>query len=139
MAITYTWECTQLETMKQGQLEGVAAQACFEVHGVDEAGRRGMAGSDVKLGAVDPNNFTALSEIDEATAVAWIKAALGPEAVKEFQRRVKEQINAQKVERPQPQRMAWMKNPKTGEKPTAKDGQALKGAAVDADDEDDTE
>lgn len=107
MAITYTWKITRLEIINKDGLDDVAIQSCFDVSGVDENDKRGFAQGDVMLGAPNPKDFTPISDVTEADAIAWTKAALSNNGA-DFEARVAEQIASQYVPKPQAADLPWI-------------------------------
>lgn len=110
MSITYTWKITRLEVVNQGNLENVAVQACFDVHGEDEDGHKGFVQGDVKLGT-SGNAFTPIGEVTEEQAIAWVKLALRDNGAG-FEACVAEQIGWQKQPKQKAAELSWIK---TGE------------------------
>ena len=107
MAITITWKITRLEVINKDGLDNVAIQSCFDVSGVDENDKRGFAQGDVMLGAPNPEDFTDISNVTEAQAIAWTQAAL-PNNGADVEARVVEQIGWQYEQQPRDVELPWM-------------------------------
>lgn len=107
MAITNTWKITRLEIINKDNLNDVAIQVCFDVSGADENDKRGFAQGDVLLGNPDPAKFTPISEVTEAQAIAWTKAALG-DRVAFYEKMVADQIASQYEEKPKAADLPWI-------------------------------
>ena len=98
MAVTWS---VQLEGSKTvGSLSDVVYAIHWEafdsetVSGVFHEGRRYGC---VNLAEPDSSNFTALGSITNATAIAWVKAALGSEKVTEIETGIAAQITESKT------------------------------------------
>lgn len=122
MAITNTWKITRIEVLNKDNLNDVAIQVCFDVSGADENDKRGFAQGDVLLGNPDPSKFTPISEVTEAQAIAWTKAALG-DRVAFYEKMVADQIASQYEERPKDADLPWLKT--EGKAPETVDRKAV--------------
>ena len=107
MSINLTWKITRLEIINKDGLDNVAIQSCFDVEGVDENDKRGFVQGDVMLGNPNPKDFTPISQVTEAQAIAWTKAAL-PNNGADFEARVIEQIGWQYEEKPTAADLPWL-------------------------------
>lgn len=105
MAISIEWIITRLEVVNKDGLNNVAIQACFDVKGSD-GDLQGFTQSDVSFGSPDPAKFTPIEQVTKEQAVAWTKSALGGR-VQEFEARVIEQIERQRVPQSQPFIPTW--------------------------------
>lgn len=105
MAISIEWVITRLEIVNKDGLDNVAIQACFDVKGSD-GDLQGFTQSDVSFGNPDPAKFTPIEQVTQEQAVAWVKTVLGGR-VQEFEDRVIEQIERQRVPQPTPFIPAW--------------------------------
>lgn len=106
--ITYTWKVTNLEVVNEDNLQNVAIISYFVCEGVDENGLKGQAGSDVRLLPPDPANFTNIYDVTAQQAVDWTLAALGESGVKKFENMVEQQIEGQKLPKPEFVELPWM-------------------------------
>jgi hypothetical protein len=107
MAISIEWDITHVSVVDVDNLKNVAVQVCFDVKGSDGK-LQGFTQSDVMLGETDPAKFTAIEKVTKEQMVAWTKAALGGR-VKEFEDRVIEQIERQRIPQPRPFIPTWAK------------------------------
>jgi hypothetical protein len=107
MAISIEWNITQVSVVDVDSLKNVAIQVCFDVKGSD-GNLQGFTQSDVMLGKTDPTKFTDIDNVTKEQMVSWTKAALGGR-VKEFEDRVIEQIERQRVPQPRPFIPEWAK------------------------------
>lgn len=109
MAIMYTWEITRLMSHDRYDLQGVAVQACFDIH-AEEDGLKGFVQGDVELNQPDPGNFLPLESVSHEQVIEWVKNALG-DRLKMYYNLLQSQIDSQRVAQPQPVNMPWMKQP----------------------------
>ena len=99
MAITYTWNCTTVDTYptKSDQTDVI-----FNVHwrltGVDdtEDNNAGDSYGVVPLDTEDLSTFTAFADITEADVIGWVEAALGEDQVAALKTSIDAQI-AEKI------------------------------------------
>ena len=99
MAITYTWNCTTVDTYptKSDQTDVI-----FNVHwrlvGVDdtEDENTGDSYGVVSLDTEDLSTFTAFADITEADVIGWVEAALGEDQVAALKASIDTQI-AEKI------------------------------------------
>lgn len=106
--IAYTWAVKGLEVINESALQNVAIISYFSCKGVDENGLQGEAGSDVRLGSPDPNNFIDIDSVTAQQALDWTLSALGASRVEQFQEMVSQQIEGQKQPRPRAVQLPWM-------------------------------
>ena len=103
MAITYTWNCTTVDTYPT---KSDQADVIFNVHwgltGVDDTedeikGRpMGDSYGVVSLDTEDLSTFTAFADITEADVIGWVEAALGEDQVASIKTSIDAQI-AEKI------------------------------------------
>jgi hypothetical protein len=99
MAITYTWNCTTVDTYPT---KSDQADVIFNVHwrlsGVDdtEDENTGDSYGVVSLDTEDLSTFTAFADITEADVIGWVEAALGEEQVTALKASIDAQI-AEKI------------------------------------------
>ena len=99
MAITYTWNCTTVDTYptKSDQTDVI-----FNVHwrlmGVDDTENENVGDSYgvVSLDTEDLSTFTAFADITEANVISWVEAALGEDQVTALKASIDAQI-AEKI------------------------------------------
>ena len=99
MAITYTWNCTTVDTYptKSDQTDVI-----FNVHwrltGVDDTEDKNAGDSYgvVSLDTEDLSTFTAFADITEADVIGWVEAALGEDQVAALKTSIDAQI-AEKI------------------------------------------
>jgi hypothetical protein len=106
--ITYTWKVTKLEVVNEASLQDVAIISYFVCEGVDQDGVKGQAGSDVRLLPPDPANFTNIYDVTSQQAVDWTLAALGESGIIKFENMVEQQIEGQKLPKPEFVELPWM-------------------------------
>jgi hypothetical protein len=99
MAITYTWNCTTVDTYPT---KSDQADVIFNVHwrlnGVDDTEDENVGDSYgvVSLDTEDLSTFTAFADITEADVIGWVEAALGEEQVTALKASIDAQI-AEKI------------------------------------------
>jgi len=99
MAITYTWNCTTVDTYPT---KSDQADVIFNVHwrlnGVDDTEDENTVDSYgvVSLDTEDLSTFTAFADITEADVIGWVEAALGEEQVAALKASIDAQI-AEKI------------------------------------------
>tara|TARA_R110000782_G_scaffold143379_1_gene236083 strand:- start:1283 stop:1615 length:333 start_codon:yes stop_codon:yes gene_type:complete len=80
MAITYTWNCTTVDTYptKSDQTD-VIFNVHWRLNGVDDTEDENVGDSYgvVSLDTEDLSTFTAFADITEANVISWVEAALG--------------------------------------------------------------
>ena len=80
MAITYTWNCTTVDTYptKSDQTD-VIFNVHWRLNGVDDTEDENVGDSYgvVSLDTEDLSTFTAFADITEADVIGWVEAALG--------------------------------------------------------------
>ena len=99
MAITYTWNCTTVDTYptKSDQTDVI-----FNVHwrlmGVDDTENENVGDSYgvASLDTEDLSTFTAFADITEADVIGWVEAALGEDQVAALKTSIDAQI-AEKI------------------------------------------
>jgi len=106
MAILIEWDITHIAVIDNGNLKSVAVQVCFDVKGSDGA-LQGFTQSDVMLGETNTAKFTPIEQVTKEQVIAWVKKALGSR-VTEFENRVIEQIERQRVPQPKSITLPWM-------------------------------
>lgn len=88
------WKIVQLECKPQdGALANVATNAHWTLTDTDGNNTTSVYGS-VALGEADPENFIDFAELDEATVVGWVQAAMGEEQVTAHESNVAAQLAA---------------------------------------------
>ena len=102
----FIWKIEQIETVSQGGLDGVVVTVCFEVSGSDNQ-HQGVARGDVRLASPDADSFSALSGVTEGQVIGWVKSALTPDGVADFEHRVARSIEISKSARPVVTPMPW--------------------------------
>jgi len=84
MAITYTWNCTTVDTYptKSDQTD-VIFNVHWRLNGVDDTEDENVGDSYgvVSLDTEDLSTFTAFADITEADVIGWVEAALGEDQV----------------------------------------------------------
>jgi hypothetical protein len=99
MAITYTWNCTTVDTYptKSDQTD-VIFNVHWRLNGVDdtEDENTGDSYGVVSLDTEDLSTFTAFADITEADVIGWVEAALGEEQVTALKASIDAQI-AEKI------------------------------------------
>jgi len=99
MAITYTWNCTTVDTYptKSDQTD-VIFNVHWRLNGVDdtEDENTGDSYGVVSLDTEDLSTFTAFADITEANVIGWVEAALGEEQVASIKASIDAQI-AEKI------------------------------------------
>jgi hypothetical protein len=99
MAITYTWNCTTVDTYPT---KSDQADVIFNVHwrlnGVDDTEDENVGDSYgvVSLDTEDLSTFTAFADITEADVIGWVEAALGEDQVTALKASIDAQI-AEKI------------------------------------------
>ena len=80
MAITYTWNCTTVDTYptKSDQTD-VIFNVHWRLNGVDDTEDKNVGDSYgvVSLDTEDLSTFTAFADITEADVIGWVEAGLG--------------------------------------------------------------
>jgi hypothetical protein len=78
--ITYTWKIERIDCAPtEGELTNVVRKIHWRLFGNDGVNTLDLFG-DVPLGAADPEDFSAYSELTEATVITWLEAALDARA-----------------------------------------------------------
>ena len=99
MAITYTWNCTTVDTYptKSDQTD-VIFNVHWRLNGVDDTEDKNVGDSYgvVSLDTEDLSTFTAFADITEANVISWVEAALGEEQVASLKTSIDAQI-AEKI------------------------------------------
>ena len=99
MAITYTWNCTTVDTYptKSDQTD-VIFNVHWRLNGVDDTEDENVGDSYgvVSLDTEDLSTFTAFADITEADVIGWVEAALGEEQVASIKASIDAQI-AEKI------------------------------------------
>ena len=99
MAITYTWNCTTVDTYptKSDQTD-VIFNVHWRLNGVDdtEDENTGDSYGVVSLDTEDLSTFTAFADITEANVISWVEAALGEDQVAALKTSIDAQI-AEKI------------------------------------------
>ena len=99
MAITYTWNCTTVDTYptKSDQTD-VIFNVHWRLNGVDdtEDENTGDSYGVVSLDTEDLSTFTAFADITEADVIGWVEAALGEDQVAALKASIDAQI-AEKI------------------------------------------
>ena len=99
MAITYTWNCTTVDTYptKSDQTD-VIFNVHWRLNGVDDTEDKNVGDSYgvVSLDTEDLSTFTAFADITEADVIGWVEAALGEEQVTSIKASIDAQI-AEKI------------------------------------------
>ena len=99
MAITYTWNCTTVDTYptKSDQTD-VIFNVHWRLNGVDdtEDENTGDSYGVVSLDTEDLSTFTAFADITEADVIGWVEAALGEDQVTALKASIDAQI-AEKI------------------------------------------
>lgn len=91
-----TWTVSSMErTLTDGDLSDVVTTLHWQVSDSDGE-HHGRCYGTVGLEAPDADSFTAYSDISEADAIAWCKAALGEEQVTAYEASVASQIERSK-------------------------------------------
>ena len=75
MGYTYEWKLTGIKKQNTNQLDNVVVNAYWNVKAIDETGHSGSftGATPLPLNEVDPNNFTAYSNLSEEQVVTWVK------------------------------------------------------------------
>ncbi len=99
MAITYTWNCTTVDTYptKSDQTD-VIFNVHWRLNGVDDTEDENVGDSYgvVSLDTEDLSTFTAFADITEANVISWVEAALGEDQVASLKASIDAQI-AEKI------------------------------------------
>jgi hypothetical protein len=99
MAITYTWNCTTVDTYptKSDQTD-VIFNVHWRLNGVDDTEVKNVGDSYgvVSLDTEDLSTFTAFADITEANVISWVEAALGEDQVAALKASIDAQI-AEKI------------------------------------------
>tara|TARA_R110000803_G_scaffold199631_1_gene263746 strand:- start:301 stop:633 length:333 start_codon:yes stop_codon:yes gene_type:complete len=99
MAITYTWNCTTVDTYptKSDQTD-VIFNVHWRLNGVDDTEDENVGDSYgvVSLDTEDLSTFTAFADITEADVIGWVEAALGEDQVTALKASIDAQI-AEKI------------------------------------------
>ena len=99
MAITYTWNCTTVDTYptKSDQTD-VIFNVHWRLNGVDDTEDENVGDSYgvVSLDTEDLSTFTAFADITEANVIGWVEAALGEDQVTALKASIDAQI-AEKI------------------------------------------
>ena len=99
MAITYTWNCTTVDTYptKSDQTD-VIFNVHWRLNGVDDTEDENVGDSYgvVSLDTEDLSTFTAFADITEANVISWVEAALGEDQVAALKTSIDAQI-AEKI------------------------------------------
>ena len=78
--VTYTWRIERLDAAPtEGELTDVVRKIHWRLFGTDGINTTDAYG-DVPLGAADPDDFTAYSELTPATVLAWLEATIDARA-----------------------------------------------------------
>ena len=103
MAITYTWNCTTVDTYptKSDQADVIfnvhwRLNGVKEVEGEDLNPMTGDSYGVVSLDTEDLSTFTAFADITEADVIGWVEAALGEDQVAALKTSIDAQI-AEKI------------------------------------------
>jgi hypothetical protein len=78
MAITYTWEVTQLETQNTLDLQDVVVVATWKKIGTDETGASGtyIGATPFKASSVTPGTFVPFDELTQDIVIGWVQAVV---------------------------------------------------------------
>jgi len=87
MAITKTWK---INTMQRDTSDDHVNTVVYSVKGTDGSEEKGTFLGDVSFVKPSslPSNFVAYDSLDEATALGWVKTALGSDRVSEIEKQV---------------------------------------------------
>ena len=81
--VTYTWRIERLDAAPtEGELTDVVRKIHWRLFASDGTNTTDAYG-DVPLGAADPDDFTAYSELTPATVIAWLETAIDARAGEE--------------------------------------------------------
>jgi len=81
--ITYTWQIERLDAAPvEGELHDVVRKIHWRLFGADGVNTLDLYG-DVLLGDADPTDFTAYTDLNEATVITWLEAAIDARAGEE--------------------------------------------------------
>jgi hypothetical protein len=81
--ITYTWQIERLDAAPaEGDLHDVVRKIHWRLFGSDGTNTMDLYG-DVPLGDADPADFTAYADLNEATVITWLEAAIDARAGEE--------------------------------------------------------
>lgn len=82
-SISYTWRIERLDAAPtEGGLSDVVRKIHWRLFATDGTNTTDAYG-DVPLGAADPDDFTAYSELTPATVIAWLETAIDARAGEE--------------------------------------------------------
>jgi len=102
MAITYTWQITNLERkIKEDDLDNVVFKVSWTYTGVDSENDsdgnpyQGYFSDTTVIGSPDPDSFTAFADITEEQCKAWVLAVLAEEDPVRNEETLKAKIDAQ--------------------------------------------
>lgn len=102
MAITYTWQITNLERKtKEDDLDNVVFKVSWTFLGVDSENDpdgnpyQGYFSDSTMVGNPDPDNFTAYADVTKAQCQAWVLAALADEDPVRNEDTLKAKVDAQ--------------------------------------------
>ena len=99
MAITYTWNCTTVDTYPtKSDKTDVIFNVHWRLNGVDDTEDENVGDSYgvVSLDTEDLSTFTAFADITEADVIGWVEAALGEDQVAALKASIDAQI-AEKI------------------------------------------
>jgi len=111
MTVSIEWDITNIAVIDNGNLKNVAVQVCFDVKGSDGK-LQGFTQGDVMLGETNRAKFTPIEQVTKEQVIAWVKHALG-DKVKEFENRVIEQIERQRIPSPKSIDLPWISKNKS--------------------------
>jgi len=92
-----TWDVSALDATKTvGSLSDVVTSVHWTASDAD-GDHTGSAYGSIGLAAADASSFTAYADITKDNAIAWAKAALGPDEVTAIETGIAKQITASKT------------------------------------------
>ena len=99
MAATFTWTISQTDfVLSQDGLTNVINNLHWQCDAAETSGGKDYAAGNYGtqlLAAPDPSGFTDYNSVTEADCVAWLKAAMGADAVTALEAGLQSSIDAQ--------------------------------------------
>jgi hypothetical protein len=108
MAITYTWEVTEIHTANTTDLQSIVVQTRWKKIGTDENGNTGFfpGATPFKPDSVDPAKFVPFTQLTEEVVLGWIQSVVTGHYEQHVNERIAEEIT-KKASPVSEQRLPW--------------------------------
>jgi hypothetical protein len=102
MAITYTWEITEMQTVDSDSLDDVVMQTKWIKTGTDETGATGKFAGATPFNpkSVSPDAFTPYDQLTETIVLGWIQAVVVGKYAEHVNKKIADEIAAKTIKKP---------------------------------------